>query len=359
MSTFLKIVRYIFAILFIIIILPLYFLGIPLTAVSQTFVHRENIKEIINEPKIYEGLVDAIATSLTTMQDAESIEEMGEFMELFEEDSEFSENLERIITSDETRLKFNTIIDALYDWFEGKEDSLQFEVYLIEDEEVFKEMFTSVLMLRINNLPTCDDYSTENLEVGVMELECIPPYIDRTELEPIIAANLDKADYDEVMDGFKISSEQIDISDEDTVTIRGIYIITKYFPIVLLGTLLLLTILVILLIPGLKGGLITTSIIYLLGGIFYLLIASVAKLNKLLTNVATNVTEMDVTYKQMQELMNALIYPIIDKITTNLTIYSLISIAIGVILLILGIVIKKKGKIETNQSTPEIKEEKK
>lgn len=325
----------------------------PLMAVSQTFVYRENVKEILNEPQIYEGLVDAFATSLTTMQDTESMEGMEDFIALFEEGSEFSENLERIITSDDTKLKINSIIDSFYDWFQGKVDSPEFEVYLIEDEEVFKEMFSSIIMLRLNNLLTCDDYSTQNLDANIMELECIPPYVDREELEPIIEANLNKAEYDEVMESLKFSSEQMNISYDDTVTVQSIYTIVKFLPIVLLGALLLLTILVILLIPGFKGGLITTSIIYLLGGIFYLLISSVAKLNKLLSSAAGNLPEMDVTYQQMQELMSTIIYPIVDKITSTLTLYSLASIVLGAILLILGIVIKKKKKVEAVETTIE------
>jgi hypothetical protein len=351
MSTFLKVVRYIFAILFIIIILPIYFIGMPLMAVSQTFVNRENVKEIINDPVLYESVVDAFASSLTTMQDTESMDGMEDFIALFEEGSEFSENLERIITSDATKLKINTVIDAFYDWFEGKVDSPEFEVYLIEDEEVFKEMFTSVVVLRLENLPTCDDYSTQNLDAGIMELECIPPYVDSAEIEPMLEENLDQADFEEVMESIKFSSDQLNITYDDTVLVQSIYTMLKLLPILLIGSLLFLTVLVILLIPGFKGGFITTSVIYMLGSIFYLVIATLGKLNRFITS-AINTTNLNIAYAQIQNLVNTLLSPILDRIMQKLTVYSIISLGIGIALLVCGILIKNKNK----EIEPTIKE---
>jgi hypothetical protein len=351
MSTFLKIVRYIFAILFIIIIIPLYFLGLPLVATTQTFVNRENVKEIINQPQVYGNVIDGLASSLNLMHDTQSVEGMEDILELFEEGTQFSKNIETVITSGETKQKMNTVIDAFYDWFEGKTDSPQFEVYLIEDEQVFKELFISVITVKLKNLRTCEDSSLPDSDGTILELECLPPNIDKDEIGPLLEENLDQVDLDEVMESMKFSSDQINISYNDSVLVQSVYKLLKLFPIILVGVLLLLTTLVIFLIPGFKGGLITTSIIYMLGGMFYLLLSTVGKLNRLLFT-ALNTADLPIPQVQMQNFVNTLLSPVIDKIMKYLTTYSLIGLGVGIVLLILGIVIKKKGieniPIETN-----------
>jgi hypothetical protein len=316
----------------------------PLVATTQTFVNRENVKEIITQPQVYENIVDMLASSVTMMDGIDSTEGLGDIVGLLEEGSEFSENVEIIITSDETKEKLNTVIDAFYDWFEGKTDSPEFEVYLIEDEEVFKELFSSVLLLKLKTLPDCENYSYENIENNILELECLPPYVDVDEIEPLIEDSLNEADMEEVMSSIKLSSDQLYISYDNTVLVQSIYTILKFLPFILIGIVLLLTVLIFLLIPGFKGGLITTSVIYLLIGIFYLLLSTVGKMNKIITSLI-NSAPVDIGYVQIQKIVNTLLSPIIDRIIKNLTLYSLITIGVGVLLLVLGIVLKKKTKV--------------
>jgi hypothetical protein len=346
MSTFLKIVRYIFAILLIIILSIVLFIGLPLTATTQTIIKKENVKEIVNNPIIYENLVDTFVESLST-QDQEDLDEI---LILLEDNSEFKQNLERVVTSPQTQQKVNTFIDSFYDWFDGKSNFPQLEIYLIEDEEVFKEMLTSILLLRVENLPTCDTYSYEDFNTDPLSMECIPPFIDSDEIEPLIVESLEQEDITELMESFKISSTQFNISYNDTVLIQNIYTLAQFLPIILIVLVIFLTLLIVLLIPGFKGGLITTSIIYILNSILYLLITLLNNTTQTLTTLI-NSTDIS-TYEGYREIIMALTTPIMDHTMNSLKLYSLITLGVGILLLIVGILVKKKDKqIEKNINT--------
>jgi hypothetical protein len=67
-------------------------------------------------------------------------------------------------------------------------------------------------------------------------------------------------------------------------------------------------------------------------------------MNKIITSLI-NSAPVDIGYVQIQKIVNTLLSPIIDRIIKNLTLYSLITIGVGVLLLVLGIVLKKKTKV--------------
>jgi hypothetical protein len=116
--------------------------------------------------------------------------------------------------------------------------------------------------------------------------------------------------------------------------------------------------LIVLLIPGVKGGLITTSIIYILNGTLFLILSSIGKVGNMVNNVYNmSDVDIDMSYAQMQALMIAVITPLFEKITQYLKTYSLIILGLGILLLILGIVLKKKNKKVEGSTPVETKEE--
>lgn len=342
MSTFLKIVRYFFAIIFIFLILILFLVGIPLSATTQTFVNRDNVKDILTSSTIYDSLGQTFIESISTTQATQD----ADVLIALQQDPTFAHNIETIITSDETKAKVNTVIDSFYDWFEGKTSSPEFEIYLIDDENTFKDIYVSIVSSQLENLPTCST-SSYNTASDILEADCIPPYIDSSEIKSILEDSLNSSDIDteELMDNFKFSSDQLNISEINSLMVQNVFIILKFLPIILIGLIVLLSILVVLLIPGVKGGLITISIIYILNGLLFLITTVLGKSTQIVNSVI-NMVNIDIPYKEATSIITSVLTPIFTQIMALMQLYSLGVIGVGVVLLIIGLVIKKKKKEE-------------
>jgi len=352
MSTFLKIIRYIFSILLILVLLLLFFIGIPLTATTQTFINRDNIKSVLDNSGIYDNFIDILVEQSNTV-DTNS---QSEILALIKDDPQFKLNLKTIFSSEDIKPKIETVIDALYDWLEGKTVYPEFEVYLIDDEDTFKDLFLSVTMLRMEGLPTCST-EAQSIPTDMMDVECIPAGTNLNNLETSFQKALDsnQMDMTETMDSFKFSSDQLNISYDNAILAQSIFRVVKILPILLCAVLFLLTVIILLLIPSTKGSFITTSIIYLLTGLLFLILGSVKNIAQILQSISTS--NIDIPYSQMKDLITNLLVPLFESILHNIFIYSLVILGVGVILLIIGIIVKKKKKEEVKVQEP-IKDEK-
>ena len=365
-----KVVRWLFSLIFIFLLVILFYIGVPLAATTQVFTNRENMKEIIDTSGIFENFTDIFVDLLSNIEIENGSGNMGGIITLLQEDSEFKNNIETILTSDEMQESVDAVIDSFYDWLEGKSDTLDFEIYLIEDEETFRKFFGSIMMLQLENLPECETYDdaysyildtsypssySNGTDMNTLfEIECLPPSIDLDDVETLLTENLDSDEMDmqEMMETFKFSSDQLNISESNTEMVQNIYKIAKIFPLLLAGSILLLTIILILLVPGAKASFITSSIIYLLAGISLLAISFIGNINQLMAGLTT-FSNVEVSYGQIEPLLTTFITPILQMITGRLKIYSLIVIGLGVVFLVIGIVVKTKDKDkeEVKQST--------
>jgi len=365
-----KVVRWLFSLIFIFLLVILFYIGVPLAATTQVFTNRENVKEIIDTSGIFENFTDIFVDLLSNIEIENGSGNMGGIITLLQEDSEFKDNIETILTSDEMQESVDAVIDSFYDWLEGKSDTLDFEIYLIEDEETFRKFFGSIMMLQLENLPECETYDdaysyildtsypssySNGTDMNTLfEIECLPPSIDLDDVETLLTENLDSDEMDmqEMMETFKFSSDQLNISESNTEMVQNIYKIAKIFPLLLAGSILLLTIILILLVPGAKASFITSSIIYLLAGISLLAISFIGNINQLMAGLTT-FSNVEVSYGQIEPLLTTFITPILQMITGRLKIYSLIVIGLGVVFLVIGIVVKTKDKDkeEVKQST--------
>jgi len=347
MSTFFKIVRYFFAVIFIFLLLLLFFVGIPLTATTQTFVNRDNVKNVLDKSGIYDNFIDILVEQSETIE----TDSPNEIFTLIKEDPQFRLNLKALFSSDEIQPKIEIVIDALYDWLEGKVTYPQFEISLIEDEATFNELFLSITMLRLESLPICST-TTQEMPTDLSELECIPPGTNLNSLERAFKDALDsnEADMTETMDSFKFSSDQLNISYETSVLVQSIFRVVRILPILLAIVIVLITFIIILLIPSAKGAFILASVIYLLTGLLFVGVSSLKDISGIIQG-GVSTYNVDIPYSQMQDLMTNLFTPVFEAILHNIFIYSLVLLGVGVIFLIIGIVIKKKVKEEVKVET--------
>ncbi|MDD3474903.1 MAG: hypothetical protein PHP08_03320 [Candidatus Dojkabacteria bacterium] len=343
MSTFFKIVRYLFAIFFVLVLLVIFFAGIPLNATTQTFIHRDNVKSILETSGIYDNFIDILVEQSQNIDSSSD----SEIITLLQEDPEFQLNIKTLFSSDEIQPKVEIVIDAFYDWLEGKTTYPQFEVSLIDDEDTFKNLFLSVMMLRMESLPTCS--STEKFVVtDIMDIECIPVGTNLDSLEVYFEEALDSGQLDisEATNSFTFSSDQLNISYENAVLAQSLYRIAEVLPILLAVVIFLVTLIIFLLIPSPKGAAITISVIYILTGLVFVTFGSLQNIQEIVD--ASMSANTDLSTLQSAELVTNLFTPILESILHNIFIYSLVILGAGVVFLIIGIVIKKKDKKEVN-----------
>jgi hypothetical protein len=356
MSTFLKIVRYIFSIIFFIILLALLLIGLPLISASKTVTDREAVKSIIDNTGVYNNPTETIFKLIPEEQIliSDNNDLAGQILLLTDEDSQIRGALDTVLNSPQLKVKVDTVIDSFYDWFEGKSQSPDFEVYLIDDEETFKELYTSLLTIKFQNLPVCDTTSLEDINSNLLEAKCRPSFIDTEEIQPIIEAQLTSEQIQPMMEEFKLSSDQLGVSITNTTQVQWLYSIVNRIPIIVVALIALFTLLLIITIPGIKAGFITTSILYILSGGIILtttLLRNITQNILTLTNLPITATT-DINTQGFTTIFNQVINPIFQQTSSQLKTYSLIVLGLGILMLIVGIILKKKNKtpeIESNE----------
>jgi hypothetical protein len=336
MKTFFKVIRYIISIILIIPLFLLLIVSPPLIATSQTVTHRENIKNVLDQSGIYDNLMDIVVPILT-----QSSGESEEMAELFEEGSDFRVALDQELTATKIKTKVDTVIDSIYDWLEDKTISPQFDIYLIESDEAIKNVFSSMLIGRMEALPTCSTYNQlETAMQNPMEAECKPSDFDSEQITVMVNENMTSDQIDQIKTQFRLSSEDMNFSGEDAEMYKNLFIILRWLHIILIVVMAVLTILILLLIPGWKGSFITLSILYLIPGLIWLVASLMNPFKK-----ALKLAELSTgTQAQMQTLFINLFSPLFLTLTSRMRVFALIVIAIGVLFLIVGILLKKKKK---------------
>jgi hypothetical protein len=340
MKTFFKVIRYIISIILIIPLFLLLIVSPPLIATSQTVTHRENIKNVLDQSGIYDNLLDIVVPIIT-----QSSTESEQMAQLFEEGSEFREALDEELTPTKVRTKIDTIIDAMYDWLEDKTASPEFEIYLIEGDSAIKNVFSTMLVARLEDLPTCTTYTQlEQAMQNPMEAQCKPEDFDSSQILTLIDEEMTSDQIDQIKDQFKLSSEDMNFSIENSELYKNMFIILRWLHLVLIVAITVLTILVLLLLPGWKGSFITLSILYLIPGLIW----SVASFLNPFKNVL-EVAELSTgTEAQMQSIFINLFSPLFSTLTSKMRLCALIIAGIGVLFMVIGIIIKKKN-LKTKQ----------
>jgi hypothetical protein len=325
MNTFFKVIRYILSIILIIPLFLLLIVSPPLITISQTVAYKENLKTVLDQSKIYDNLIDTAIPILT-----QSSGESEETAKLFEEGSDFRIILDQELTPTEIKSKVDTVIDSVYDWLEEKTLYPQFDIHLIESDQAVKDIFSSILITRLEDLPTC---STNNqLEIVMqnpMEAECIPANFNSEEVKTLVDENITEEQINEFKQQFRFSSEDINWGGENTQLYKNLFIILRWLYIILTVLISVLTILILLLIPGWKESFLTLSVLYLISGLIWLVTS--------LIDISTRIEA------QVETAFIDLFNPLFLILISKMRVVALITLTIGILFLILGIVIKKKN----------------
>ncbi len=381
MSGCIKVIRVLFSIFFVLLLLILTMWGIPMAGLTQTITQRQNIKTLVKETGFYDNsteiILDLMASSQhedsvegdaetqpedrndlqdptetpannqnnaetqnTTTQEAETAEEdLPSFtQQINDENSETRKIAEEIFTPEFVEQSTNTIIDAFYDWFEGKTPKPQFEIQMVKDEQSLERLVTVATEERIKNMPECDTTVVDNPDFDPIKEECVPPGFDDGDIDKYIEQEITDEQLKEIQKESTLSSDEFEIDPELSADVQQAFKSLKYIPIAVMASILIISIILVLVVPGFKGGLIVTGLVQIITALLTIFL-----------NIYTTMTEFAFEQQMQpdettQYVYENLVLPANKIISGNSRTYSLIVLGLGLILLVLGIfVVKKKN----------------
>jgi hypothetical protein len=261
MKSAINAVRWLFSIIFGIVLSALVFVTPLATAISSALSNRETLKVWVNESGIYEHS-DELAIEFIKQQAQSSSEnnQMDAAEKILAE-----RNLEKILTGvltpDFSRELIEGTIDGTYDYLEGKTEG----IVIHADKEKVEDVFFQILLASSNlefdsldelkDLPTCTPAQEENLDKGFESLEdaCLPKdlVIDKFfEIQP------DQPDGTLDITSGGINTEQI----EENFPVRTVFQTAKVAPYLLFSGIILFAALTIIFNPRWKSAFIFTGI---------------------------------------------------------------------------------------------------
>jgi hypothetical protein len=261
---------------------------------------------------------------------------------------DMTDSISEYFTPEYTEQTANTVIDGVYDWLEGKTEKPEFQIQLAQDEEKFKNTMIDLIDQHMNSLPVCDPNYQPPEGMSPFEAECRPANYSKTDLENQINQQEDSEEFNQIFDKTTISSSDLEIDPKLSENAQKAYKLLNFLPVLVLGIALFLVLLIVLLVPTFKTGLIVGGISTAVPSIL-LLISSFFGNNKKSLNKAVELISQNAPAEMkstVQEVSRALLESATTVFSKDIALYSFAGLALGASLLIGGILLKKKKSTE-------------
>jgi len=362
-----KTIRWIFTILFSLILSIVVLLGIPVGTLAHIVNNAERVKSLVGESGIYDNTGDILSDIVPMALESSEGEGMFNIQEkLQNEESEMIGLIEGILTPEFLKTNTEKSIDAFYSWFKRESEYPKIEINLAEDKEKITDILLLSLSSKIENLPVCRTDLIVQGDMNPFEMECKPEGFDvdtfREEMEEQLSKEEVDSQENSVFDQFMFKTKKEDFRDELTGKVQSVYKIATFVPIIIIGGVIFLLLLIILLIPNVK-----TKFIY--SGILLILTSIPASLSKLIIvsnfkniiNIVINQFSQN-GGSELEDISGTTIFNVIETITANIlkeiSVVGLVVLLFGVVIIIVGVVIKPKIKEKEREIKEiEVKEE--
>ncbi|MFA5995207.1 MAG: hypothetical protein WCW27_05825 [Patescibacteria group bacterium] len=208
--------------------------GVPTAAVLRTLTNREHIKIWFEQAGIYNNPIDTISTIIIKKAPADSavyvITQQAQ-----DKNSQTRMVVDKIIYPEFLRTSIITLINATYDWLEGKTAKPIFNITLISDPALLTQLVATIDTNNILN------------QVGVNT-------VDNSELNNILEKT-------------KITGDQLPIDTNTTAMAQEIFTLGLLIPGIILAVLLTLISLTIIVIPSYKrSSIVVGCVLMVVGG---------------------------------------------------------------------------------------------
>ncbi|MGK7927889.1 MAG: hypothetical protein AB4290_22075 [Spirulina sp.] len=250
-----NIIRWLLSILIALILAITLILSLPTTAFVQQITDSQTVKTWLRESNFYEDFLAAAFREL-----ARDIFPSTENIPLVS-DRQAIEEVQNSLPDRFIQNSFETIIDAYYNYFHGRQDRIEFTISLVEIEENLKTNVPKLLKETIAALPPCpgntqQDY--EKFERG----ECLPSEANKRELYQAIDNTLQNGE--KIFEKPNLTEEDLNINYQNLQQGRQFFAIAKAIPFTSYGVLLLFSLIILILTPRpIKKGLLVLGITWI------------------------------------------------------------------------------------------------
>ncbi|MEM9542795.1 MAG: hypothetical protein AAGA60_25295 [Cyanobacteria bacterium P01_E01_bin.42] len=228
--------------------------SLPTTAAIQQVTSVKTIKVWLQDSNFYEDFLAATFEEL-----ARDIFDSTETFPLIS-NRQVLDEIKNSLPQDFIQNTFETIIEAYYGYFQGREETVSFNISLLEISDNLKTNVPILLKRTIANLPPCPGNSQQDYE-QFERGECLPPAVDKNELYRTID---DAIQSDIIFDDANLTAEDLNISYEELQPIRRGFGILRSVPPICYGLMLLFSTIILIATPRpIKKGLIVLGLTWL------------------------------------------------------------------------------------------------
>lgn len=343
MNKTLNILRWIVTPFLILLLFLLIITGIPATVVSNAITNKDKLQDWLKQSEIYDNGLEIMTDVM------EEKTEQGTYFyeldnQLQDENSELSQLVKKNITPDFLEQSSNTVIDSMYDWAEGKTERPEFKIQVAKNEETLIEFLTIAFKEKMKNLPECSTNFVMPSDFDPLGSDCQPINYDLNEIEEYIRDHSDEPEFKELFEATEINSTDFKPSEETTENVQTAYTILKLGPYIIVSVILLIALILVILIPGWKKGLLVSGILMLVSGLLVLIskLVLATQFDYLINRSLDEIQTKDI--KSLESTITKIADIIYFDILNGVQWWSFLFIGLGIAAIIGGVLIKGKKK---------------
>ena len=353
MSGCISLVRSLLSTLLVLILFIIVLVGIPLSAISQVVTNRESMKSIVAQEEILSTVLNTGIDVIT--QNIEQSDTGAEIsFEFTDPESDFRQQIEDLISTDTLEEGLITVIDAFYDWFEGKVDTPEFSIQLTEDAEGLAELLTQGMKEKLEELPECVE-GQESIDTdNPLDLECIPADFDIDSIDDLFSENEDGPELDNLLDSATLSSDMLNITPKITEDVQLIFSILEMMPIIISAMYVALVLILLALISKVSRTFTIAGVTTLIPSIL-LFISSIS--SGRIIQATQNYADQRLPYEivEFSDTIFTVVRSAADQLFEKIKLFSIIGMSAGAVLLILGIIFTIIYKKKVAARSPSIR----
>lgn len=371
--------RKFFAFLLLLIFTPVFISTILTWNVGSTLLNKEFVKEQLSKNKVYEFIHTEVFPTLTSELediDIEGVSETGVFTT-----DDFTQLLQDSVSKDFLQKETENIIDNIYPYFTSQKETFEIEISLGEVKKSFEKNYIKLVVNEIKKLPTCttNQMFEVNENTTIAEVLCVPPGLTTKKLTKALGlSELSKEVSGELPNKIIITNEKLSTqpksanlfssekgsegysqeTQESLTLVRGLVTPIDFAKNFLLASLVIILILIATLrLKSLKsitkwvGWALLIPSFLVFSATLFLNLVLITRLPEFLSSLFTK--EWGVSSSSVEEKFFefftgnsenlGLIFKVMRDVNQPIIIQTGVTLAIALILIIAGVLIKSKG----------------
>ncbi|MBN1373899.1 hypothetical protein JW962_01005 [Candidatus Dojkabacteria bacterium] len=272
-----KTLRWIVSSLLILIFLVVIIVGTPMVLFSQYITNPQNIKDLVSDSTLYNKAPDFF---VDIMKDKASADPFLQDIlnNISDPDSESREIFDKVFSEAKLAELANSSIDQTYNFLSGKSPDLEINLQLVESKDDLINIFIDTYRIKSASLPVCTDTSVEITAKNIYEQNCVPSGFSFDEFE-LEFRNMVETSSDlplqDILDSTTVNTGKL-LSSNDASRVQLIFSIINQFLIGYILAIIVIGLLLILMVPGFRVGVIVTGIVTFLGGSVLFILGTLA-----------------------------------------------------------------------------------